>query len=105
MRACVWTKSIRKRCGQELNGSPTPCSILELFWDEEAAQVLASYRLFREAAEAQDAGEAESWAGLTRVWGEAPTTSSIAQIPGSAIVDVCEIYTEEDTQVNQRTGY
>lgn len=88
----------------ELDGTPTPCRVLELFWDEETAQVLASIRLFRAAAEVQGVVEAESPTGLTRVWEDATAKQNYVRIPVSAILDVCEIYSSEDTQANKHAG-
>lgn len=88
----------------DIDGTPSPCRILELYWDEERMQAMASISFFRNVTEVRDVGDEEKRRGLLRVWEETPAEGKLNRIPVSAILDLCEIYTVEEVQAGQHTG-
>lgn len=88
----------------EIDGTPYPCGILELYWDGEGGQVMVGIRLFRAAVEVRDVGAEERRTGLLRLWQETPSKGGTARIPPTAILDLCEIYTVGETLAGQHRG-
>lgn len=90
-------------CVARVGNFPAPWRILEIFWDEEREGIMVRARPFRIALEVQGVGDAERRDGLLRVWeDETPDASKLVEV--AQVLDVCEIYTQDDLDAKSHSG-
>ncbi|CBJ31804.1 expressed unknown protein [Ectocarpus siliculosus] len=90
-------------CICAVGGTPTVCRLLELFWDVESRQVVATVRMFRSAAEVRHVGETETRGGLLRTW-EDCTVGGELLLEVDDVLGLAEIYTVDEMDADKHDG-